>query len=382
MNGTRIEAASGQRFTLVDALRGIAAVGVLFHHMLFNSELQVTLWSTLPFWLLELCRKGAFGVEIFFVLSGFVIVHSLRNVRMTPRAVGNFMLRRQLRLDPPYWTMLVLTVASIYVEQHVPWIERRPLPTWYEFGANLFYLNQIVGSVQIMAVSWTLCMEVQFYLVLILLLLAGKTMSPSGARSATYSAALVWVLGITSMLLPRYMIPGWFIELWFYFAAGALCYWAVHTPRFRMAFLGYMGLFLVAAIWQEPRPMLMGWTTALLLYTAGRMGKLSTWLNFAPLQYFGRISYSLYLSHLMVAAYVLRLGYRLTGTNHAGAALWFCVAGVVSIAAAHALYLLVERPSIRLAARFKPAREGEPAPALAAPKPALEGAVEEQMQNA
>jgi peptidoglycan/LPS O-acetylase OafA/YrhL len=385
------EFASGKRFKLVDALRGIAALAVLCHHLLFNSELQVTLWQVLPGWFAEFCHSGAFGVEIFFVLSGFVITHSLRNVALNAKGVGNFMLRRQLRLDPPYWTLLALTIASIYVERHFSWIVPRPIPTFYEVWTNMFYLHNILGANQIMSVSWTLCLEVQFYLVFIILLVAGKYMSPSGKNALNFSAALVALLAIASLIaplvLPVHAISVWFLLWWYYFAAGALCYWAVTTPRFRLPFIGFLALFFAFALFfsftkvQETKPMFIGWSTALLLFTAGRMGKLTTWLDFPPLQYLGRISYSLYLSHLLVAVYVLRIGYRVSKTSHAGAVFWFFMAGAVSIAAAHVIYLLVERSSVRFAAGFKPARQKEPTQPGSGATPVISDNLEE-LQNA
>ena len=89
------------------------------------------------------------------------------------------------------------------------------------------------------------------------------------------------------------------------------------------------------------------------------MEKLTRWLDFGPLQYLGRISYSLYLSHLLVAVYVLRFGYRLTGSNHAAAVVCSISAGAVCIGLAPVLYVLVERPSVRFAARFKLGRDEE-----------------------
>jgi peptidoglycan/LPS O-acetylase OafA/YrhL len=375
------ELASGRRFVLVDALRGIAALAVLFHHLLFSSDLQITLWQVLPNWFAEFCHRGAFGVEIFFVLSGFVIAHSLRNVPLSLRSVGNFMLRRQIRLDPPYWTVLFAALLLLFVEAHVPWIERKPLPSFLDVVINLCYLQVITGTSPIISVSWTLCMEVQFYLVFILLLLAGKSLGRSGAKSRTLSAILVALLAIGSLLVPAHQYDHWFIQWWYYFAAGALGYWSVGNPRFRAAFIGFLIFFFVVAVRQEePGPLLIGWTTALLLYTAGCLGTLTRWLDFAPLQYLGRISYSLYLIHLLVVIYVLRLGYRLTGTNHAGAVFWFFLAGAISIVAAHGLYLLVEARSVRFAARLKPARKAAPA-SVPLRGPGLSDGVEE-LQNA
>jgi len=351
--------APGRRFVLVDALRGIAAVAVLFHHLLFNSELQVTLWKVLPFWFAEFCHRGAYGVQIFFVISGFVIAHSLRNVRLNPKAVGTFMLRRQLRLDPPYWTVLFLTVASLFVERHVSWIAQKHIPTWTDFLTNMFYVQNITGNFCIMGVSWTLCLEVQFYLVFILLLLAGKLLTRTAQAAATVSFALVMLVAVISILIRRqegWYLDAWFIQWWYYFAGGAMCYWAVNQARFRIPLVVFMALFAVMALLHDPFPMYVGLATVLLLFVAGLKDKLTTWLDYAPLQYLGKISYSLYLSHLLVAVYVLRFGYRITHTNQGAAVFWFFLAGAISIVAGHGLYLLVEQRSIKFGAKFRPAQ--------------------------
>jgi peptidoglycan/LPS O-acetylase OafA/YrhL len=361
------EAAPGTRFVLVDALRGIAAVSVLFHHLLFHSELQQTLWHVLPTWFAEYCHQGALGVEIFFVLSGFVITHSLRNVTLTPRTVGNFILRRQLRLDPPYWALLTLTILGLYAESHVAWIRQKYIPTRADIVTNFLYLHDLTSNHAIMRVAWTLCLEVQFYLVFIVLLLAAKLLSPAESEAGNLSAILVGGSGVVSMLIPAHFCDAWFIQWWYYFAAGALCYWAANNERFRVAFIGFL-LFLPAiaiggAIYgfQDARPILTGWATAVLLYTAGRMGKLTRWLDFAPLQYLGRISYSLYLSHVLVGIYIMRLGFRLTATNGPAAVGWFIFAAGAAIGGAHLVYLAVEQPSIRFAARFKLTEGKDPA---------------------
>jgi peptidoglycan/LPS O-acetylase OafA/YrhL len=349
---------TGQRYVLVDALRGIAAFSVLCHHLLHNSQLQAVLWIILPAWFAAFCHYGAFGVQIFFVLSGFVIAHSLRNVQLSPGALGNFLLRRQLRLDPPYWTVLLITITTIAIERHFPWIVRKAMPGFTDVLKHLFYLQDITGlpdSVHILGVAWTLCLEVQFYLVLILLLVAGKYLGNSRVKAADMSLLLVVILGIISIALPKQVLEAWFIQYWYYFASGVVCYWSVRDRRYRFTFIGFLALILIGVTTKEPLRLLTGGGTALLLFTAGSMGGLTRWLNIPVLQYLGRISYSLYLIHLCVATYVLRYGYRKTGDSPAGALLWFVLAGALSIFAGHLLYITVERRSMQFASRFKPA---------------------------
>ena len=100
----------------------------------------------------------------------------------------------------------------------------------------------------------------------------------------------------------------------------------------------------------------------LAIYLIGRAGRLSTTLNWAPLQYLGRISYSLYLIHYPVSHIVVNAGYELTGDSPWAAFGWLLLSVLLSILAAHFLYLLVEAPTARLAARLKP-RTGRSDPA-------------------
>ena len=57
-------------------------------------------------------KLGFVGVDIFFVLSGFVIAYSVREARITPRFLGRFALRRSIRLDPPYWITIAIARQS------------------------------------------------------------------------------------------------------------------------------------------------------------------------------------------------------------------------------------------------------------------------------
>jgi peptidoglycan/LPS O-acetylase OafA/YrhL len=356
---------SALRFVFIDALRGIAAFAVLFHHLLHNSVMGVPLQQVLPRLFVEINRYSALGVQIFFVLSGFVIAHSLRNNPLTGKSLGNFILRRQLRLDPTYWLILLLALALHRVELAIPGLVTPPMPTVSEILFNAVYLQNILGVEQVVMVAWTLCIEIQFYLVFITLLATGNWLDRriKGAAPGTASAVLVFITGLLSLALVQFKaFPAWFIHYWFYFAAGVLCYWAVRQAVKQWVFICFailLGVNLLVAFANRPNShdmlapaMLVGFLTAVGIYYVGRRDQLTSLWNHRPLQYLGRISYSLYLVHHIVIIVVLRGAYKLTGDNGVMAIMWFFVAGALSIGAAHLLFISVERPSMQLASQF------------------------------
>src|SRR5258707_37780 len=84
----------------------------MFHHLHNNTEMEKPLSKLLPHWLTLVFSRGVYGGQVFFVISGFVIAYSVRDMLVTPRSAANFILRRQIRLDPAYWIAVVISVAS------------------------------------------------------------------------------------------------------------------------------------------------------------------------------------------------------------------------------------------------------------------------------
>jgi hypothetical protein len=151
---------------MIDGLRGIAAFSVLFFHVLWNSAGSDSLRGLLTAegeWITGLLRSG---VAVFFVISGFVIAHTTRNVRTFDQS-WRFGAKRQLRLDPPYYAAMGVVLVIETVQLLVPGLVGRSF-TVAEVALNMLYLQNIVGAPSVLAVAWTLCLEVQFYLVIIL----------------------------------------------------------------------------------------------------------------------------------------------------------------------------------------------------------------------
>lgn len=354
------------RYLFVDALRGLAALLVLLHHLTFMSLLRRAYSAIFPSPLLIFMEVGKYGVEIFFILSGFVIAHSVRKFRWTGNEVGNFILRRQLRLDPPYWAILILTLIEQAVMRHVPHVEHYPAPSGIAILANLFYLQKLTQVQPIVLPAWTLCIEIQFYLFFVLICFSGFRLARrfTQINGLLLAQTLTVLLGLLSLVVaafrPQWFVftvhgvhPEWFGDLWFYFAAGAYAYWTVRQQTKPSFFLTYMLVFVGIAIVQRSTAMAFGATTALTLYAVGRTGHLSDWLTNPILQYLGRISYSLYIVQFLVGIDVLRIGYKISGLNHVAALVWYVLAGAVSILCAHLLHHFVEKPSMQFAARLK-----------------------------
>jgi peptidoglycan/LPS O-acetylase OafA/YrhL len=362
---------SSRRFAYVDALRGLAALAVAGGH--FYSGLWAPRTGPLfPWPLHQVFTHGNCGVEIFFAISGFVMAYSLRQARIGPRFFGLFLLRRSLRLDPPYWATIALAVALAFV---AGWLRGRPavLPTVPQVLLHLVYLQDLAGAGDIVEVFWTLCMEVQFYLAFALLLglsqrLAGRG-RPQGVVLGVFVPLTVLSLAVQFGFIP-WPFKATMVKFWYLFQLGALACWAVQgTVRARW-FLGYAAALLALLACSFTVESLIGVLTGTSLFLAGRLGRLQDGLGYWPLQHLGRLSYSLYLVHPLVGVpfcYFVRE--KLVGATPGlavGAALFVLAVGV-SVAFAEVFHRLVERPALRWSQRVRlPARESAEPPATRA----------------
>lgn len=357
------------RYLFIDSLRGLAALAVVLYHAAEGHHIDA-LASVLPGPVWAVIAHGHLGVAVFFVLSGFVIAHSMCRHDVTPGYVGRFMIRRSLRLDPPYWASMVLTVAiAVLSTRFVPG-KTYDVPDVGHVMAHVFYLQGFLGITPISVVYWTLCLEIQFYLSFSLLMLLVTTLRRRRAPGAALALVLVpavlfadlWALG-----MGPFHVPGLFLGFWHLFLAGVTVWWAMHRPEDRIAApLAIANLVLLAAagVVQADAPLLAGVMTAATIYVAGHRDKLGTWLAARPLQALGAMSYSLYLIHNPITGAAFRVGYRLTGRSLWLEAVWFVLVTGLCIAVAYVSYRLIERPSLALGHRIplfppvKPPRDG------------------------
>jgi peptidoglycan/LPS O-acetylase OafA/YrhL len=363
----RISAASAsspsERFTFVDGLRGFAALWVAGFHFYGGLTEQASV-QLFPEPIHGFFKHGNCGVEVFFVISGFVIAYSVRSVLITARYCGQFMLRRSLRLEPPYWATIAAAIAVLWLKQRLEHRAATELPSWTQVLAHVFYLQDLLGYEQIVEVFWTLCMEVQFYLTFLLLLYATHWssaklhLSPAGQRCALMLWLLplsVYSMGVLTGLL-RSPHNALMIKFWYLFQLGALIWWVLGGVLRDRCFWLYLAVLCGLWVYSPTWPCAIGIITGAALYGVGKIGQLARWLDYRPLQYCGRISYSVYLIHAVVGTpftyYIAK--WLLGGTPSLGASVLLLGAALaVTLVCADLLHRLVERPSTELSRRLK-----------------------------
>jgi peptidoglycan/LPS O-acetylase OafA/YrhL len=349
----------GARFLFVDGLRGVAAMMVVVYHLrLAVSEVSAKwVWPGLE----TLLGYGFLGVDIFFVISGFVISYSVRNYLHTPGFLFRFGLRRSIRLDPPYWIAIALELIAIKLGLYLFPALGTTFPSPAKIAAHFVYLQNLLGYGNLVDIFWTLCFEVQFYIVLVGMLVLAKTTSDLlGSRFRRVfvfaSAAIAFSWSILIFFGPLNAPDGLFIARWFQFFLGVLAMNCVTAGRVSPAFV-LCWLSVLAGVLFGANHAPIGLTTMLisgLLVVAGLRGKMAIWLSGAGFQFLGRISYSLYLLHPVVGWRFIKLLSVLHGSAFTAAQAWAAFfSGIgVSVFSAWMMYRLVEGPALKVCHRI------------------------------
>lgn len=318
-------------------------------------------------WVEQLADLGRYGVQIFFVLSGFVIAHSVMSGVHSFTYLGRFAGRRFVRLDLPYWSVIALEIFLLWLSGQVMVEYMRDLPSLAQILSHTVYLQTFLGYQHILPVFWTLCYEVQFYLVFVLSLvllekLRGAGVSVDWARKlAAVGLALSFCVSLAIYLGQlAHPHPGLFVDRWFQFSFGIITFlhyrgscsgrWIVVASA-----LCVVGGTLFGADSYRIISTLLTAGTALAIIGSWRSPWWNALLVGPTMQFFGRISYSLYLLHLCVGWRAIVVVRELFGASYTTfhAYLAFAIGMAVSIAAATVMYALIEGPSIALARKIR-----------------------------
>jgi exopolysaccharide production protein ExoZ len=148
-----------QRLERLNALRGPAALLVVLYHVRQIALRDMGSAGSFEFW-----HFGHAGVDLFFVISGFVIYLVHRRDIGRPSAVRRFLMRRLVRVYPPLWIVTTGVLLGALVTAHAVHAEK--MNVW--FIVRSYLLWPIQGALPLLPPAWTLSHEVKFYLLFVL----------------------------------------------------------------------------------------------------------------------------------------------------------------------------------------------------------------------
>ncbi|MCV2364574.1 acyltransferase [Paucibacter sp. DJ1R-11] len=344
--------ASSVRLDQVDALRGLAALAVvLFHYTAQHQKLfaPVTSASFSVPW-------GYLGVNLFFIISGFVIFMTLDRCRQPM----DFVVSRFSRLFPSYWLAIALTFAVVSSFG----LPGKEVSAW-QAAANLLMLHGFAHVPHVDGVYWTLEVEMLFYIAMFTLYRVGRLSAVHRAIAMFLSLRLIYLAcaQFLSIDLPWIFHRTLFLSTAPWFALG-ICVRQLtqlaansHAPAtsLKRSITGSVLLALLCIGWGEGWPMALLATVFAVLVHAAALGRLPL-LRWSLLGWLGAISYPLYLLHENIGWVLMnQMLARGMPTD-----LTIALALAFSLALAHAVTHMVERPAMAAIRRRWTLRQSSP----------------------
>jgi peptidoglycan/LPS O-acetylase OafA/YrhL len=320
---------NSKRLLELDVLRGAAALSVVIYHYttwyneIFHHSQEVLFYFP----------KGKYGVELFFLISGFVIFMTLTKVK----SGSDFIIGRFSRLYPAYWAAIILTFSIISLAG-LPGYERN----WHEALINLTMLQSFFNVPSIDMAYWTLIIEFKFYIIMYFLYKAsllknikivsiGWLVMIIAGSVVEKKTGLTIDKNISDLLLLKYANL---------FIIGMM-YYKLYSQKqeFPIATYGIIGTCILAYkldhSWAET--CILG--SFILIFELILRNKMKFIRN-NFLVFFGTISYSLYLIHQNIGYVIIRAGYYFKINPNTS----IFVAMLVSISLASAITFLIEQP--------------------------------------
>ncbi len=285
------------RYVELDALRGVAIGAVLLSHYfaLYDTNFHSPVHATIGF------SRGFYGVQLFFMISGFVILLTARSASR-PR---DFVIARATRLYPTYWVCLTISWLLVTLTDFGP-LYRSP----EQIAINYTMLQRMLGVRDVDGVYWSLSVELIFYGLVFVVLSWKKSISDDSVARLM----IAWCTVSFGIALATWAAPSHALQL------AAIATGAQYAPLFGVGMFGLLG---------RTRGHL-GWGSAACVAAAGVItylfsgteaaiivGALSLaflfvvmkesvpLLRWRPLVFVGQISYPLYLLHQNVGYWLI-----------------------------------------------------------------------------
>lgn len=321
------------KIPIINSLRGLAAIMVCMYHYVYTTQNFIE--NEL---ILDIFSHGKYGVQVFFIISGIVIPLSMIKSEYKYNRFSKFIIKRFIRIEPPYIIAVILGILYLNLRNYIPGTATLDLaPTLKDTLLHLGYLIPFFeDSKWISPVFWTLSVEFQYYLILALtipLILNSRIIF----RLLFYSI----LLGLPFIINNSSFFPAWAS----FFGLGIIYAFHFverisHIEFFSLLFLFMLSVFISLG----PINLFIGITTLLVIHF---------FKDFNPKfgVFFGKISYSLYLTHSIFGKPVINfLSHRFHEPYQK--LLIISLGFSISVLAAYMLWKLVEKPTQKLSRKY------------------------------
>ncbi|MGB1031656.1 MAG: acyltransferase family protein [Flavobacteriales bacterium] len=319
--------------TVIYSIRGIGALAVcLYHFTVFPGMVSS---STL----LSIFHFAQKAVHVFFILSGVVVPLSMINSNYKLSKIGKYLWRRIVRLEIPFLVSLLMGFAFLHLKQlDLFSFAENPTPGGRDLLLNVSYLVPFFPDGRwINPVFWTLSIEFQFYLVIAL------TLPLALSKNLLLRMCFIALLLSTNFLIPYHT----FFFGWAAFIGLGVVYALYRTKKWNTSESVIAAVLLSTTI-------LFHQNFLDLIIAIFTLGLVHFWPYFKnPIgQFFGKISYSLYLIHSIVGVGFLQFTADKV-SSPTGKFMLILAALILSLVAAYALWKWVENPSKKAARKIK-----------------------------
>ena len=348
------------RIDYIQALRGIAAFLVVIFHI---GKEMMTQGAPDPWRLLPETNSWQFGVDLFFIISGFIMYHVTAAKPQGPPASRDFLIKRAIRVVPVYWIYTTLFLLPLTMSPRL--LNHSGYNLAYIISSYAFVPWMRPGQLHlepVLGVGWTLNYEIPFYILVSALIFF---------RSKRMALHIAIIMGSLTVL--GYFVKESDVQLHYWtrtcileFSFGTVIAAIARAGHARLPIFAGLAVLLVGIVtWQvtayiapvgdqsiNVRGYTWGVAAALIIaaisLTPGISRTLETgWIG-RVLERVGDCSYSLYLSHLFVMRFATLL---LWHHLHGAWPLYMLVTVLASIAVAMLSYAFIEKPIIAFSRR-------------------------------
>jgi len=331
---------SSNRMPLIDAFKAIASQLIVFHHLSAYGPLSLAAQEAAPGtmgWLFDYAR---IAVQVFLVIGGFLAARGLsaegQGLTTSPLPL---IWKRYLRLAIPFMTAIVLAIIGAALASL--WLDDEAIParaTLSQWLAHALLLHGVLGVDSLSAGVWYVAIDFQLFALMALLLWLGRFRFLAPALVLGMATASLYCFNRDADL------DNWSLYFFGSYGLGAAVWWA-SDRRHLSSWLGVVATVVIAALVVDFRLRIaVALGVAMVIGFSRRTGWLENFPTARPIDFLGRISYSVFLVHFPICLLVNAAYAHFDLSSPVSALLGMAAAWAASIAAGTLFHRWIEGP--------------------------------------